>query len=127
MEPHDDTPRIPLQITRSILVASIQIDLSEAVLHRLRDDLLRRLHEQPVKCVIIDLAGVSIIDCHEFEILRKTLSMISMMGARPIVSGLRPGVVSALIGLGADIHGIEAVLSLEDAYAALEQSPRGIR
>jgi rsbT antagonist protein RsbS len=46
--------------------------------------------------------------------------MVSLMGAKSIVAGMRPGVVSALIALNADIDGILAAFNLDDAFSQLE-------
>jgi hypothetical protein len=48
------------------------------------------------------------------------MEMAQVMGARTILSGLKPGVVSALIDLGADPEGVNAVLNLDDAFKLLD-------
>jgi hypothetical protein len=48
--------------------------------------------------------------------------MAAVMGARPIIAGLRPGVVSALVQLGADADDVEAALNLDEAFRLLESS-----
>jgi hypothetical protein len=47
------------------------------------------------------------------------------MGATTIVSGMQPGVVSALIDLDADTDGVLATATLDDAFALMHeiQSP----
>jgi hypothetical protein len=41
--------------------------------------------------------------------------MAEVMGAHVALSGLRAGVVSSLIGLGADIDGVHGALNLDEA------------
>ena len=43
------------------------------------------------------------------------------MGARTVLAGLRPGVVSSLIQAGADIEGLRAAIDLDAAFELLEQ------
>ena len=63
----DDVARIPLQLARSCVVASIQIDLTLPVLRRFRADLLEFLQESGARAVILDLSGLMIMDIDEFD------------------------------------------------------------
>ena len=116
----ESSSRIPLQLSRNCIVASIQVDLTQSVLHNFRVDLLEFLQRSGAQAVIFDLSGLEILDLEEFEALRHTMSMVSLMGAKSIVAGMRPGVVSALIALNADIDGILAAFNLDDAFSQLE-------
>ncbi len=117
----DASTRVPLQLSRGCVVASVQIDLQEDVLRNFQKDLLEYVSSTSASGVIIDLAGVEIIDLSDWEALRRTMSMVSIMGARPVITGLRPGVASALVELGADAEGIETVHSLDEAFALFEE------
>jgi len=112
--------RIPLQVTRGCVVASIQFDLDPEVLRQFRIDLLERVQKSRANGVILDVSGIDILDLDDFNGLRSTMEMAEIMGARPILSGLKPGVVSALIDLGADPEGVNAVLNLDDAFRLLD-------
>ncbi len=112
--------RIPLQVVRGCVVASIQIDLTAEVLQQFRTELLARVQESDAIGVILDVSGIDILDRDDFEALRKTMVMAKIMGARPVLSGLKPGVVSALIDLGVDPEGLNAVLNLDDAFQLLD-------
>ena len=113
--------RIPLQVARGCVVASIQIDLDSEVLRQFRIDLLECVQNSRANGVILDVSGIDILDLDDFNGLRRTMGMVEIMGALPILSGLKPGVVSALIDLGADPEGIETVLNLDDAFQLLDQ------
>jgi rsbT antagonist protein RsbS len=120
--------RIPLQVARGCVVASIQLDLTPEVLQQFRKDLLERVQESRANGVILDVSGIDILDLDDFNGLRKTMEMAEIMGARPILSGLKPGVVSALVDLGADPEGLIAVLNLDDAFRLLDgiqETPTG--
>ena len=116
----ESSSRIPLQLSRNCIVASIQVDLTYDVLRRFRVDLLDFLQRSGAQAVILDLSGLEILDLEEFEALRQTMSMASLMGAKSIVAGLRPGVVSALIELNADVEGLLAAFNLDDAFSQIE-------
>ena len=116
----ESSSRIPLQLSRNCIVASIQVDLTDDVLRRFRVDLLEFLQQSGAQAIILDLSGLEILDLEEFEALRQTMSMVSLMGAKSIVAGMRPGVVSALIELNADVEGILAAFNLDDAFSQIE-------
>jgi len=112
--------KIPLQITHGCLVASVQVYLDEHVLTGFQDDLLNEIRKSDVSGVILDVSGVSIIDSSSFTSLRKIMSMISIMGARSILVGIRAGVVASLIDLDVDLTGVEATMTLEQAFEILQ-------
>ncbi len=116
-----EVQRIPLQVVRGCVVASIQIDLTPEVLRQFRTELLERVQESSASGVILDVSGVDLLDRDDFDALRKTMVMAEIMGARPILSGLKPGVVSALIDLGVEPEGLKAALSLDDAFRLLDR------
>ena len=121
----DAVQRVPMQLTRGCVVASVQVDLEDEVLRRFQTDLLEYVHTANASGVIIDLSGVEIMDADDWEALRRTLAMAKLMGARSVVAGLRPGVVSALIELGVDAEGIETVHSLDEGLELFAQPEDG--
>ncbi len=103
------------------MVASIQVDLDDRVLATFREELLDLVRRSGARGVILDLSGVAVMDTDEFGALRDTMRMARLMGATSIVSGLQPGVVSALIDLGADTDGVLATATLDDAFARMRE------
>jgi rsbT antagonist protein RsbS len=120
---YEDIPAVAIQVSRNIVVASIQVDLDDDVIARFREDLLRRIHETDSCRVILDLSGLETLDSHEFTGLRSIISMSTLMGAQSILVGMRPGVVSALIEVGADVDGLLSAIDLDAAYAMLAPEP----
>jgi len=111
--------RIPLQVSNQCLVASIQVDLTDAVLAQFRDDLLTELQARQAKGVILDLSGIEVMDLSDFEDIRSTITMAGLMGAPAVVCGLHPGVVASLILLGAETDELKAVRDLDTAFELL--------
>lgn len=118
---NDVATRIPLQVSQNCVVASIQVDLTEDVLHAFRHDLLEMLHATGAGGVILDLGGVHVLDPEDFEALRQTLEMAALMGAHAILAGLRPGVVSALVELDARVEDVHAALNLDLAFEQMRE------
>ena len=118
-----DIPGVAMQVSRDVVVASIQVDLDDDVLARFRDELLHRLHETGSCGVILDVSGLETLDSNEFAALRRIITMCTIMGAQSVLVGLRPGVVSALIEAGADVDGLQAAINLDAAFALLQPEP----
>lgn len=113
--------RIPLQVSRDCVVASIQVDLSEEVLDQFRTDLLELIGSSGASGVILDLSGVEVMDFQDFDALRRTAAMADLMGARTVLSGLNAGVVSSLVELEADTEDVVAALDLDEAFRVMEE------
>jgi rsbT antagonist protein RsbS len=120
MSLYADIPGISMQVSRDVVVASIQVDLDEDVLALFKEDLLRRIHETGSRGVILDVSGLETLDSDEFAALRRIITMSTIMGAESVLVGLRPGVVSSLIEAGADVDGLQAAINLDAAFALLQ-------
>lgn len=112
--------KVPLQLLRGRIVASIQLDLSDAVLRQFQMDLLTYVQASAATGVVLDVSGVDVMDAEEFSALRRAMSMVEVMGARPVLVGLRPGVVSALVELGVDPGDMAAALSIDEGLDYLD-------
>jgi rsbT antagonist protein RsbS len=123
MTHYSDTHGIAIQVSRGIVVASIQIDLDDDVLARFRQDLLDRIHKTGSRGVILDVSGLETLDSEELAALRRIIVMTALMGAESVLVGLRPGVVSALIEAGADVDGLKAAVNLDAAFAIFDPEP----
>ncbi len=126
MDAQTDHPRIPMQMTSGCLVASIQVDLSAGLLRQFQQDLLERVRTTGALGVILDVSGVELMDLEDFALLRRTMDMASIMGARPMLVGLRPGIVASLIALDANVDGVEAAARLDDALQRLRPAVEDI-
>ena len=113
--------KIPLQISRNCVIASIQIDLSDAVLRQFRTELLELIQSSGAHGVILDVSGIEVMDYEDFEALHKTMAMARLMGAPSVLAGLQAGVVSSLVELGAETDDIVAAMDLDDAFRVMDQ------
>jgi rsbT antagonist protein RsbS len=126
MSDYSDSPGVAIQVSRDIVMASIQVDLDDDVISRFREDLLQRIYETGSRGVILDVSALETIDSVEFTALRNIILMAKIMGAESVLSGLRPGVVSALVESEIDVEGLRTAINLDAAFeliqANLEQS-----
>jgi rsbT antagonist protein RsbS len=121
MSRYTEVPRVAMQVSRGVVVASIQVDLDDEVLMRLQGDLLSRVYETGSRAVILDVSGLETLDAHEFASLRHIIQSATIMGTESVLVGLQPGVVSALIEVDADVDGLKTAIDLDAAFALLER------
>ena len=119
--PADSVPRIPLRVSQGTVVASIQVDVDSDVLSQLQDDLLEAVQVSGATGVIIDLSALGILDPGDLDQLRAAIDMVALLGARTVLAGMRPGMISALMDLNANVDGLNAALTLDDAFERLEK------
>ena len=112
---------IPIQsVGAGVAVASIQVDLEPEILQVFQDEFLQFIEDQRSEVVIFDVSGVELMDIDDADALLRILKMASIMGARTMLVGLRPGVVSALVELGFEVGDVETFLTLDQALTVIE-------
>jgi rsbT antagonist protein RsbS len=116
--------RVPLQLVRGCLVASVQVELTDEVLHQFQQDLLQQVRDTRARAAILDLSGVSILDSSDFESVLRTLRMARLMSATPVIVGLRAGVAASLVELGAGADDVRMCLSLEQALELVDRGSK---
>ncbi len=119
-----DVPRVALSLIQGCVVATVQIDLHGATLRQFSHDVLAKLQETRGRSLIIDLAGVDILDVYDFDAIRDIARMASYMGARSVIAGLQPGVAAALAELDADISDLQPARTVEHAFEILRTMSR---
>lgn len=111
----EDTIRVPMQFTRGCLVVSLQGDMSGDDLQRMRNDLLAYVAVKRPDGVIMDASAIQMMDTVEWNDLKKTMAMASLMGPSIVLAGMNPGIVASLVELGAELEDFEGALNLDDA------------
>jgi rsbT co-antagonist protein RsbR len=89
---------------------------------QIMESVLLRVVEEQARCVIIDIAGVPVVDTKVADNLIKTTAAVSLLGAKTILTGISAQIARTIVQLGVDIsamhtqsklaEGIELALSL---------------
>jgi rsbT antagonist protein RsbS len=104
---------------RKVLVATLPADLSPGVLDALWTEGLAAVRDRRAQGLVLDASAVDVMDAGDWAALCGALRAAALLGARGAVAGLRPGLVHALIELGAPVDGVRAFGDVESAVAAL--------
>ncbi|MEU7424903.1 STAS domain-containing protein [Streptomyces sp. NPDC040750] len=79
------------------------------------EKLLQTLVDSNATHAIIDITGVPTVDTQVAQHLLKTVVAARMMGARCIISGIRPQIAQTIVALGIEFGDIPTNASLSDA------------
>lgn len=105
------TPIIP--ITDQILVMPVIGALSPERADQMMDHLLRHVAEHRVRVAILDITGVPAVDTHTASALVRVAQAVRLLGARVMLTGIRPEVAQAMIALGVDISSVATRADLQ--------------
>lgn len=111
--------RVPIVQIGKILLASIQVDLSDDTTVALQDDLSRMIVERSARAVIIDISGLEIVDSFVGRMLGTIAAISRVLDADTVVTGMRPAVAITLTELGLSLKGIRTALNVERALEML--------
>lgn len=110
---------IPILKLQSILIASIQTELTdeEAVLFQV--SLLKRNDETRTRGIIIDISVLDVVDSYMAKVLTDLTRAVRLQGSQVVLCGVQPAVASTLVDMGMDLTGMRTFLSLDHAFSFL--------
>lgn len=101
------------------LLATVQTDLYDDLLVRLRDTVLDAVHAKALKGVVFDMSSVRVLDSYAFNHVAETARMTSLLGVPTLFFGFSPGIVSSLVDLEVDTGSIRSFRTMDDALEHL--------
>jgi rsbT co-antagonist protein RsbR len=110
------TPLIPISdgVVAMPLIGSVDSGRAQQVI----ETLLTGVAEQRATTVILDITGVPIVDTQVANALIRAAQAVKLLGAKVILTGIRPEVAQTLVGLGVDLSGISTLGTLQSGIAA---------
>ena len=103
-----------IQKLENLLLVSVPRDLMDEEVLRLRRQVSQEVRKYHSRWVLLDFSQVDICDSFFGRFIQ---SMVGLMGADVIVSGLQDAVIETLVELGMTLPNIRAVLDLDEALA----------
>jgi rsbT co-antagonist protein RsbR len=79
------------------------------------ETLLRAIVQARARHAIIDLTGVELIDTSSVERLIKVVEGVELLGAKAILTGIRPEVANIMVSLGLDLSRVKTLRNLREA------------
>lgn len=113
---------VPILKQGSILIATIQTELSDKDLIVLRDDLANRVGHTRARGVIIDVSALDVLDSFATRTIRGIAYAAKLRGAETLVVGIQPDVAFAMVQLGLTLEDIVTALDLEEGLDFLREA-----
>jgi anti-anti-sigma regulatory factor len=110
-----ETPAV--QLADGVLFAPLVGHVDSRRAQTLTSRLLQAANEQHARLIILDVAGVSVIDTSVAKALINTAHSLRLLGCQVAISGITANVAMTLINLGISLDGITTARSPQEALA----------
>lgn len=120
------SPVIP--VAAGVIAMPVVGTVDSARAQQIRTALLRGVADYRARAVIIDITGVAVVDTAVAQALLQAAQGVELLGAIPVLVGIRSEVAQTLIAMGVDMRGIVARVNLQEglAYAREALAARGL-
>lgn len=111
-----ETPTVAL--AQGTLLASLVGTLDSRRVSALMQRLLQDVAAQRVRLLVLDVAGVALIDTAVAQALTNIVQALRLLGCKVVITGIAPGVALTLSHLGIDFPGIQTARSPQEVLAS---------
>lgn len=111
--------RVPIIKLWHLLLVPLQGELTDVVADVLTAEVLDRIYREGALGIVVDVTGLSMVDSHLCSVLAQLSGSARLLGARTIISGLKPEIALTLETMGVELGTIDTALDLEAALIAL--------
>jgi len=115
----DDYNGIPIIKFWEFLLVPLQGDMTDDMAGQLVSAVLERIHNEGSSGLVIDITGLWLVDSHLCSVLSQLAAAAKLMGARTIISGMKPEIAMALETMGITLQNVTTTLDLETALDLL--------
>ncbi len=81
---------------------------------QIMESVLLHIVEAQAKCIIVDIAGVPVVDTRVADHLLKTTAAVRLLGAEVVLTGITAQVARTMVPLGVDVSSMHTVSRLSD-------------
>lgn len=99
------------------LIGSIDSQRAEMLSRRLLD----AVFSHRAQAVLIDITGVPLVDTQVAAVILQATQAIRMLGAEPVLVGIRAEVAHTIVGLGVDMHSVVTQRDLQGGLAYIQE------
>lgn len=107
-----------LHIADSIMLMPLVGTLDSQRSQQMMTFILKGIEQHHARIVILDITGVAVVDTQVANALIQTARAIELLGARVLLTGVRPEVAQAMVGLGIDLSSIVTHSTLQNGIEA---------
>ena len=107
-----------IQVWQGILTVPIVGQIGAARAATLMQQLLDAIVTRSARHAILDLTGVDYLDAETADHILRIVHAAELLGAKAIVSGIRPRVAQTIVELGVDLASLATAANLEEGLKA---------
>src|SRR4051812_40592385 len=111
--------RLPIIKLFNRLLVPIQGEITDDLADQITHEVLKVIHEDGPRGLVLDLTGVWIMDSHLCAVLSNLAASARLMGTPTLICGLSPEIAMTLQTMGVELAGVQTALSLEQALSTL--------
>jgi len=120
----DGNDSISVIKVRGLLMVTMPADPDDSTVSALQEKVLRSMERHEAKGVVLDISSVDTFDSSFARTVSETAQMVTLMGGRTIVVGMRPAVAVTATQIGLTLGNIETALSMDRALEIAATDPR---
>ena len=116
-----------IRVHERILLLPLVGAIDSVRAQQVMDTVLLRVVEEKAKCIIIDIAGVPVVDTKVADNLVKTTASVRLLGAQTILTGISAQVARTMVQLGVELSAMHTLSNLSEGIElALDLLGKGI-
>lgn len=112
---------VPILVQGEFLIACVQASLTDSDLVVLRDRISAMVTERRSAGVVLDVAGLDVMDSFAVHTLQAMARMVALRGAATVIVDIRPDVAFAMVQWGLTLAPIATALDLDAGIEYLQQ------
>jgi rsbT antagonist protein RsbS len=110
---------------RDILMVTMPPDPDDPTVTALQDKVLQAMERHEARGVILDISAVETLDSFFARTVSETAQMVTLMGGRTIIAGMRPSVAVTATEIGLSLGRVETALNVDRALdVAAKPAPK---
>jgi rsbT antagonist protein RsbS len=108
-------PTISVIKVRDLLIITMPPDPDDSAIEALQEEVLNAMERHDSKAVLLDISSVEIFDSFFARTVSETAQMVTVMGGRTIIVGMRPAVAITATQIGLTLGNVETALNVDRA------------
>jgi rsbT co-antagonist protein RsbR len=108
-----------LPVLPKVLVAPLIGSLDSARIQLVEQNVLAAIERYRAAKAIFDITGVTVVDTQVAQALIRLASAVWLLGAEPILVGIRPEVAQTIVGLGLKLDMLQTFPNLQEAIMVI--------
>lgn len=113
---------------RDVLLVTVPPDPDDETIAALQQQVLQAMERTEAKGLVLDISTVQTLDSYFARTISETARMVSLMGGRTVIAGMRAGVAITATQLGLTLGSAWTALDMDRALRLLDgtsgRSPR---